>query len=142
MEGMGMVKNARGGTAMSNSMITMLSIVVAFDGMWVVGLVPTLYYAFTKGQLPTLSGIRLLGGPFEKLGMESLIVAGIGFTMVSAMKFLAAYWLGSARKDGAILELILLGLSAIFWYGFELPLGPLFGIIQLVLFALTWGSLR
>jgi hypothetical protein len=128
---------------MSNSMIMVLSIVVAFHGlMWVVGLIPTLYFAFTKGHLPTLCGIRLLGGPFEKLGMESLIVAGIGFTMVSAMKFLAAYWLGSARKDGAILELILLGLSAIFWYGFELPLGPLFGIIQAVLFVLTWGSLR
>jgi hypothetical protein len=128
---------------MNISLTTILSVVVAFDGfMWVVGLIPTLYYAFTKGQLPSLGGIRLLGGPFEKLGMESLIVAGIGFTMVSAMKFLAAYWLGSARKDGAILELILLGISAIFWYGFELPLGPLFGIIQVVLLALVWGSLR
>lgn len=128
---------------MSNTLTTILCSVVAFDGfMWVVGLIPTLYYAFTKGHLPTLVGIRLLGGPFEKLGMESLIVAGIGFTMVSAMKFLAAYWLSSARKDGAILELILLGLSAIFWYGFELPLGPLFGIIQVALFVLTWRNLH
>ncbi len=128
---------------MSSSITTVLSIVAAFDGfMWVVGLIPTLYFAFINGRLPTLGGIRLLGGPFEKLGMESLIVAGILYTMVSAMKFLAAYWLGSARKEGAVLEIILLGLSAIFWYGFALPLGPLFGIIQVVLMVLAWGSLR
>ena len=43
--------------------------------------------------------------------------------------------------DGAVLELILLGLSAIFWYGFALPLGPLLGIIQVVLLILAWRSL-
>jgi hypothetical protein len=126
----------------SNSLTNILSIVVAFDGfMWVIGLIPTLYYAFINDRLPTLAGIRLLDGPFEKLGVESLIVAGIGFTMVSALKILAGYWLWNSRMDGAVFEVILLGLSAIFWYGFELPLGPLFGIIQVVLLALTWGSL-
>jgi hypothetical protein len=83
-----------------------------------------------------------MGGPFEKLGIEALIVAGIGYIMVSALKILAAYWLWNTRMDGAVLEVILLGLSAIFWFGFALPLGPLLGIIQVVLLALAWGSLR
>jgi hypothetical protein len=61
---------------------------------------------------------------------------------VSALKILAAYWLWNTRMDGAVLEVILLGLSAIFWFGFALPLGPLLGIIQVVLLALAWGSLR
>jgi hypothetical protein len=43
--------------------------------------------------------------------------------------------------DGAVLGLILLGLSPIFWYGFALPLGPLLGIAQLVLLMLVWRSL-
>jgi hypothetical protein len=122
---------------------TTLSVIVFIDAtMWLVGLIPTLYYAFSHGRLPTIGSIRLLGGPFEKLGMNALIVAGIGFTMVSALKILAGYWLWNSRMDGAVFEVILLGLSAIFWYGFELPLGPLFGIIQVVLLVLVWGSLR
>ncbi len=82
-----------------------------------------------------------MGGPFEKLGIEALIVAGIGYTIVSGLKVLAGYWLWGYRKDGAVLEAILLGLSAIFRYGFALPLGPLIGIIQVVLLALAWSSL-
>ena len=127
---------------MSTSLTTVLSIVVYIDAfMWLVGMVPTLYYALTQKRLPTLAGIRLLGGPFEKLGMDALIAAGIGYVIVSALKILAAYWLGQSRQDGAVLEMILLGLSAIFWYGFELPLGPIFGIIQVVLLAFAWKAL-
>ncbi len=128
---------------MPASSITLLSVVVSVDAfIWLIGVVPTLYYAFNHRSLPTLGGIRLLGGPFENLGIDALIVAGIGYIIVSALKILAAYWLWHARLDGAVLELILLGLSAIFWYGFALPLGPLLGIIQVVLLVLVWGSLR
>jgi hypothetical protein len=109
--------------------------------MWLVGMVPTLYYAFSQGDLPTFGGIQLLGGPFEKLGINALIVAGIGYIIVSALKILAAYWLGQSRQDGAVLEIILLGLSAIFWFGFDLPLGPIMGIIQVVLLVLGWKTL-
>ena len=127
---------------MPTSLTTVLSIVVYIDAfMWLVGMVPTLYVAFSQGSLPTFGGIHLLGGPFEKLGIGALIVAGIGYIMVSALKILAAYWLGNSRKDGAVLEIILLGLSVIFWYGFELPLGPILGIIQVVLLVLGWKAL-
>lgn len=123
-------------------LITVLTIVVCIDAfMWLVGVVPTLYYAFKHRTLPTLGGIRLMGGPFEILGLDALIVAGIGFVMVSALKILAAYWIWGSRKDGAVLQAILLGLSAIFWYGFALPLGPLLGVIQAVLLALAWRAL-
>ena len=61
--------------------------------------------------------------------------------VVSGLKLLAAYWLWHARADGAVLALILLGLSAIFWYAFELPFGPLGGVVQIILLALAWGSL-
>jgi hypothetical protein len=127
---------------MQTSLIKILSVVVYIDAfMWLVGTVPTLYYAFSRGNLPRLGGITLLGGPFEKLGLNALIVAGIGYIIVSALKILAGYWLWDSRMDGAVLEMILLGLSAIFWYGFALPLGPLSGVVQVVLLALTWKSL-
>jgi hypothetical protein len=124
------------------SLVTALTILVLIDAVgWIIGVIPTLKYAFTHRTLPTLGGIRLLSGPFEALGIEGLIVAGIVFVVVSALKILAAYWIWNSRIDGAILELILLGLSTIFWYGFALPLGPIGGIAQLVLIALAWKSL-
>ena len=82
-----------------------------------------------------------MGGPFESLGIDALIVMGIIFVVVSAMRFLAAYWLWQSRRDGAVLGLILLGLSTIFWYGFVLPLGPLLGVAELVLLMLVWRTL-
>src|SRR5574341_573914 len=125
---------------MRTQLITVLAVVVTIDAfIWIIGVLPTLYYAFTHRGLPTFVGIRLLSGPFEELGIDALIIAGIGYIIVSGLKILAAYWLWNSRMDGAVLELILLGLSAIFWYGFALPLGPLLGIIQVVLLALVWG---
>jgi hypothetical protein len=46
------------------------------------------------------------------------------------------------RRDGVVLALILLGLSAFFWYGFALPLAPLMGIAQIVGMALAWKRLN
>jgi hypothetical protein len=69
---------------------TALAIVVFFDAFaWLVGTIPTLSYAFSQGHLPTFGGIRLMGGPFDKLGLEALIVAGIGYIIVSGLKILA-----------------------------------------------------
>ena len=117
--------------------------VVVFDALaWLLGTLPTLAYALQRGELPVLMGIRLLSGPFERLGLPALIVAGLLYAAISALKLLAAYWLAQGRRDGVVLELVLLGLSAIFWYGFALPFGPLAGVPELVLLLLAWGRLR
>lgn len=122
--------------------VTVLTIVILFDSLgWIIGVLPTLQYALRHRSLPKLAGITLLSGPFEALGIESLIVAGLVFVVVSGLKILAAYWIWHLRIDGAVLELILLGLSAIFWYGFALPFGPVGGVLVLALSALAWKSL-
>lgn len=108
---------------------------------WSAGALPTLYYAFHHRSLPTFFGIRSMSGPFESLGMDAFIVSGIVFVVVCAFKFLAAYWLWNAKMDGAVLGLILTGLSAIFWYGFALPFGPVVGLLEIVFLVLAWSSL-
>jgi len=125
-------------------MIKALTYVIIFDSLgWIFGILPPMYYAYIHRSFPTWMGIKLLdGGPFGKLGIEAAILAGIIFIIVSALKLLAAYWVWNSRMDGAILELILLGLSAIFWYGFALPFGPPIGVAQIILFILCWGSLH
>jgi hypothetical protein len=128
---------------MTENLTKALIVIVCFDAAaWIVGVLPTLQYALARRSLPTLAGIRLMSGPFERLGLDGLIVAGLVFVAVSALKLLAAYWLAQGRRDGAVLELILLGLSAIFWYGFALPFGPLVGLPQAALLVMTWPNLR
>jgi hypothetical protein len=107
-----------------------------------VGVVPILQYELTHKRLPMLVGsITALGGPFEALGMDAFIVAGLIFVAMSALKFLAAHWLWDFQLDGALLQLILPGVSAIFWYGFAVPYGPLLGIPQAILIACAWSDL-
>ena len=123
-------------------LVTALAVAVLLDGLlWIFGVLPVLKYALTHRSLPTVGGIRLLSGPIEALGIEAVIVTGLMFVVVSALKFLAAYWIWHGRMDGAVLQIILLSLSAIFWYAFELPFGPLSGVIQVALLVLTWQSL-
>lgn len=119
----------------------LLTLVVIEALISTVGVLPVLQYAITHGRLPVIfGGIRALGGPFESLGMNAFIVAGLIFVAMSALKFLAAYWLLNLRLDGAVLQLILLGVSAIFWYGFAVPYGPLLGIPQVILIAGAWRT--
>ena len=128
---------------MATNLTRVLSLLVAFDGLaWGIGTLIPLYQALKRGSLPTVMGIRLLGGPFEALGLQALIAAGLVYVAISGLKLLAAYWLWNSRLDGAVLELILLGLSAIFWYGFALPFGPLAALPQIVLIVLVWRSLH
>ncbi len=127
---------------MSTPLINAVTIVILIDSLgWAFGVLPVLKYALTHRSLPVVGGMRLLSGPLESLGIDAVIVTGLVFVVVSGLKLLAAYWIWQARLDGAILEIILLGLSAIFWYAFELPLGPVSGLIQIVLLALVWNSL-
>ena len=81
-----------------------------------------------------------MGGPFQSLDIDALIVAGFIFVVVSALKIMVVYWLWHSRRGGAVLGLILLGLSTIFWYGYVLPLGPPLGVAELVLLMLVWRT--
>lgn len=127
---------------MHTSLVKVLVIMVVVDALgWGLGILPALQYALVHGSLrTTVFGIRGLSGPFEALGIGPLVVAGLLFVAVSAMKLLAAYWIWNLKMDGVVLELILLGLSTLFWYGFALPLAPIAGIAQIVLIVLAWRT--
>ena len=126
---------------MRDTAVTTLTVFIVLDALgWAFGVLPILRYALRHGDLPRTFGFRALSGPFEALGINALVVAGMIFVVISLLKLLAAYWTWGHRMDGPILQLILLGISAIFWYGFALPFGPPVGLIQVVLMALSWKS--
>ena len=126
---------------MQHPLVVALTVLIVIDALgWALGVLPVLRYALLRGELPMTFGFRALSGPFEALGLNALIVAGIVFVAISLLKLLAAYWIWNLRLDGLILDLILLAISAIFWYGFALPFGPVVGLPQIVLIILTWKS--
>lgn len=129
---------------MRTARLKVLVLLVVLDALaGSVGELATLHYALTHDELPIVAGvIRALSGPFEALGIDALIAAALVFVLVSALKFLSAFWLWNVRVDGAVLQTILLGVSVIFWYGFALPHGPLLGIPQIVLIVLLWKDLK
>jgi hypothetical protein len=126
------------------STLTLLVALVCVEAaISTVGVTAILHHALRHRSLPVVAGrIRLLAGPFEQLGIDALVVAGLVFVSISALKFLAAVWLLSAQMDGAVLQVLLLGVSSIFWYGFAVPYGPVFGIPQLILLAILAPELR
>jgi len=125
---------------MREPLVIALTAVIILDSLgWTFGVLPVLRHAMTHGELPRTFGFRALSGPFEALGLNALIVAGLIYVVVSLLKLLAAYWVWNLRMDGIVLELVLLAISAIFWYGFALPLGPVVGVIQVILIALSWN---
>lgn len=85
--------------------------------------------------------MTLLSGQFERLGINGLVSVGFVLVALNSLKFLAASWLTGGRLGGAVLQLVLLSASSVFWYGFATPYGPAFSIPQVVLIALVWGQL-
>ena len=126
---------------MRDTLVTTLTVFMVIDALgWAFGVLPVLRYALIHGELPITFGFRALSGPFETLGIHSIVIAGIFFVAISLLKLLAAYWTWGHRMDGPVIQLILLAISAIFWYGFSLPFGPPVGLIQVILFALSWKA--
>jgi hypothetical protein len=127
---------------MRTPFVIALTIVILVDVfISIVSVIATMQFAYTHRALPTVFGIRLYSGPFEALGLDQWMVTGLVYAVVNGLKIMAATWIWHSRMDGAILDLILVGLSAIFWYGYALPYGVLVGVAQLALVALTWNSL-
>jgi hypothetical protein len=60
----------------------------------------------------------------------------------SILEVVAGWLLWGGHKAGAILALVLLPAGAFFWWGFALPLPPIFALARTALILLGWHSLR
>ena len=130
---------------MRSTLTSWLVVLTLLDGLgWGLGFIPNLLYIMRNHELRmTRFGFRGAEGPFyHAFGADFVFVLGITFVVVSLLKVMAAYWLWQGRRDGAMLLIVLLALSAIFWYGFGLPFGLPMGLILIVLLAFGWKSSR
>lgn len=80
-------------------------------------------------------------GPFERVGIRTTVPLLLGFLLVCILELVAGYLLWQGYKSGAVLALVLLPLGGIFWWGFALPIPPIFAAIWTILILLNWSAL-
>ena len=96
-----------------------------------------------NGQdIPIVMGFPAYGrGPFERVGIPTTVPLLAAFLLVCILEAVAGYLLWNGYMSGAILALVLLPVGDIFWWGFALPIPPIFAFVWTVLILLNWSVL-
>jgi hypothetical protein len=105
--------------------------------------IPVGVYLLNKGRLPTFINLfEMYGGPWF-LRVEPRTFVGLlgAFSVACALNAWSGWLLWRGRKAGAVLNLSLLSIEAIFWLGFALPFPWLCGAARVVLVVASWRSL-
>lgn len=112
---------------------------------WVLGLgfgLPGVYgiwFLADRGFVWTFMGFPTYdAGPlFESVGLEPTVPLLVSFLLVCAAEIVVGVMLWQRRRAGALLALGMLPFEFVFWIGFVLPFGPVFGLARSVLVAMA-----
>ena len=115
----------------------------AYAAMFGVPAVPVAIFLAQNGRLPSLWGLfDLYGGPWSSRFADDRVVALLlvycGLVLAAG---LSGWLLWEMRRAGAVLNLLLLPVEAVFWIGFALPIPWLLGMARVALVALAWPEL-
>ena len=105
--------------------------------------VPVSIYLLRTGQLPSLFGLfEMFGGPWSaSLSDRAFVGLLLLFCAATLVAVCSAWLLWQGRRIGAVLNLVVLPVEAVFWIGFALPLPWATGLARVVLIAIAWNSL-
>ena len=130
-------------------MIVPMQLRVAAVLLWITGLgfgvfcLPAIRNLLIGRGILYIMGLPTYGkGPFEDVGIPTTVPLLVAFLLVCMLESVAGVLLWRGYKGGAMLALALLPAGAIFWWGFALPLPPLFALVRTSLIVLGWQSLR
>lgn len=94
-------------------------------------------------DIPLVMGFPAYGrGPFERAGIPTSVPLLAAFLLVCILEAVAGVLLWGAHKAGALLALALLPVGGVFWWGFALPIPPIFALVWTILILLKWQALR
>ena len=96
-----------------------------------------------KGRLPVLPYIgEPNGGPFYESVSPGVFIILLGLSLLLGIaQVVAGVILWNGERSGAVLQFALLPIEAAFWYGFALPIPPVFALIRVALVLLAWRQL-
>ena len=122
---------------------TAAAVTWAYAAMFGVPAVPVAIFLAEKGGLPSLWGLfDMYAGPWSSRFHDDCVIALLLVYFGLALAAVLSGWLlWEMRKAGAVLNLGLLPVEAVFWVGFALPVPWLFGIARFALVALSWPEL-
>lgn len=105
--------------------------------------IPAIRNLLSGRDIPMVMGFPAYGrGPFERVGIPTTVPLLAAFLLVCILEIVAAALLWGGHKSGALLSLLLLPAGVFFWWGFVLPIPPLFALAWTILILLNWGALR
>ncbi len=128
------------------SVPVLLRVAAALQGFIAVGIgvfcFPAIRNLRMGRDIPLVMGFPAYGrGPFERIGLPTTIPLLVGFLLVCMLEAVASVLLWQGHVSGALLSLVLLPLGALFWWGFALPIPPIFALIWTLLILLNWQAL-
>ena len=102
-----------------------------------------MWWVAVKGRLPVLPYIgEPNGGPFSESLQPNVFIVLLGLSLLLGIaQVVAGVLLWDGQRSGAVLQFALLPIEAVFWYGFALPIPPVFALIRVVLVLLAWRQL-
>ncbi len=93
-------------------------------------------------DIPIVLGFPAYGrGPFERVGIPTTVPLLAAFLLVCILEVVAGILLWGGHTSGAILAFVLLPLGAVFWWGFALPIPPIFALVWVILILMNWQAL-
>ena len=106
--------------------------------------IPVSVFLVEHGRLPKLWRLfEMYGGPWSaRLSDTTLVSLLLGFLAVTLVAAWSAWLLWGRRKMGAVLNLAVVPVEAVFWIGFALPLPWLIGIARVAMVAGAWRQLQ
>jgi hypothetical protein len=105
--------------------------------------IPAIQNVLNGKPIPIVMGFPAYGqGPFESVGIRSTVPVLAAFLLVCILEAVAGVLLWGGYRSGAMLALLLLPLGAVFWWGFALPIPPIFALVWTILILLGWQGLE
>ena len=104
---------------------------------------PVAVYLIREGHLPSLLGLfDSYAGPWsESVGTRTFVTLLSAFLGVNALTAWSGWLIWRGRRSGAVLNLALIPVEAIFWVGFALPIPWLCGAARVALLTAAWRSM-
>jgi hypothetical protein len=104
---------------------------------------PAIRNLLSGRDIPIVLGFPAYGrGPFERVGIPTTVPLLAAFLLVCMLEAVAGFFLWRGSKSGAVLALVLVPVGGFFWWGFALPIPPIFALVWTVLILLSWQALR